>query len=278
MNRQGFTILEILIVSMISLIVVTSAYQLMISQSRLLASQNAVIDSRDSSRRIGTLLSSELRNASSAGGDLYVLNQEYIVLRSYQARGVMCSGTIPFSSSRSLGLQNVDGNFTADSARVYSIENARWSTYDVTDAWNGVDSWTAGSSPVCFWGDSTIAMPRPQAAIKLAGNVDSLATVGVGGSVRVFRPTRYGLFPRNGKWYMGRRVVGGSWELLTGPMHSPANGGLTFTYYDANDVVTADPLLVSHIVLTLRSESDGKVSGSGTRTDSLSMTLSLRNN
>lgn len=282
MNRQGFTILEVMIVSVISLLVVSSAYLLLASQSRLLASQNAVIQSRDINRRVATMLSSEFRNVSSVGGDLYVIEQDSVVLRSFQSTATMCAGSIPFSGARYLGLRNIVGPVSADSARVYSVANDSWSTYNITDMWDAPNAWSAGNSPVCFWGDSTITEPRPQVAIKLAGPVDSLATIGTGANVRIFQRTKYGLYPRNGRWYMGRQIEGGSWENLMGPFLSPANGGLTFSYYDVNDVVTTDPALVSYVELMLQSESTGKVSpngvAGGTRTDSLTMTISLRNN
>ncbi len=284
MNRQnaGFTLVEVLIVTVISLVVLLSVYQLFISQSRLFATQNAVIDSRSTSRRVGTLLSSELRNVSAAGGDLYVIAQDSVVLRSYQSTATMCSGTTPFSGARYLGLRNIDGNVAADSARVYSVTNNSWSSYNVTDAYQGTDVWTTGQSPVCFWGDSTTTEPRPQSAIKLAGPVASLAAIGVGAPVRVFQRIKYGLYPRTGRWYFGRQVGGGAWESLMGPMLSPNNGGLSFTYYDVDSVVTTDPTLVSHVELSLRSESVGQVSPlgntGGTKSDALSMTIYLRNN
>ncbi len=65
-------------------------------------------------------------------------------------------------------------------------------------------------------------------------------------------------------------------------MLSPANGGLTFSYYDVNDAVTTDPTLVSRVEFTLRSESFGQLSaaspGRGTVGDSMTTTVFLRNN
>ena len=47
-NEAGFTIVEMMIVSVLALIVVMAAYQLLVSQSRLLSSQGEMIDARDS--------------------------------------------------------------------------------------------------------------------------------------------------------------------------------------------------------------------------------------
>lgn len=280
-DEAGFTIVELLIVSVLGLVVVMSAYQLLISQSRLLSTQGEMIDARDSSRGAAILLASELRSASASGNDLYVIAQDSLVLRSFQATGVMCSWDTVGVDHR-LGLQNVSGTVpgtVADSASVY---NGSWVVFDVTAAWNGLAAWGLGNMPFCFWGDSTATAPRPQATVELTGSVASLATLEVGNLVRVFRRTKYGLFALDGRWWLGRRVAAGAWELLTGPMLSPANGGLTFAYYDANDAVTTDPTLVSRVEFTLRSESYGQVSaagqGGGTVGDSLTMTVFLRNN
>ena len=64
-------------------------------------------------------------------------------------------------------------------------------------------------------------------------------------------------------------------------MLSPSNGGLTFTYYDANDAVTTDPTLVARIEFTLRAESYGQLSTAGGTggfsEDSVTTTVFLRN-
>ena len=280
-DESGFTIVELLVVSVLALVVVMSSYQLLISQSQLLAVQGEMIDARDSSHGAAILLASELRSAA-ASDDLYVIAQDSVVLRSFQATGVMCAWDSVGIFHR-LGLQNVSGTFPGtveDSAKAYSITDQSWAAFDVTEAWNGALAWSAGGTPVCFWGDSTTAAPRPEAAIELTGTAASLATLGVGASVRIFRRTKYGLFAQDGRWWLGRRVAAGAWELLTGPMLSPANGGLTFAYYDVNDAVTTDPTLVSRVEFTIRSESYGQVSGPGGGTvgDSLTTTVFLRNN
>ena len=73
----------------------------------------------------------------------------------------------------------------------------------------------------------------------------------------------------------------GAWEILTGPMLSPSNGGLTFAYYDSLGVTTTDPALVTRIDFTLRSESYGQVSTAGETggalQDSVTTTVFLRN-
>ncbi len=49
-DESGFTIVELLVVSVLALVVVMSAYQLLMSQSRLLSAHSEMIDARESSR------------------------------------------------------------------------------------------------------------------------------------------------------------------------------------------------------------------------------------
>lgn len=276
-GRRGFTLIELLIVSVLGVVVVLGAYQLLISQSRLLTQQRETIDARDSARGGAALLAWELKGLSPSENDLYVITADSVVLRSFQATGVICThASIGVASA--LGLRQTSGLFTAtsnDSVLAYAVLNNSWAAHDVTSALNGSDAWTV--TPVCFWGDSSTSAPRPEAAI----SIDTLATlVGleIGGPVHAFRRTTYGLSQNDGRWWLSRRVGAGSWEILTGPTLSPTDGGLTFTYYDSNDDVTTDPTAVARVQFTLRSESFGQAGGSlGPVQDSITTTVFLRN-
>ena len=66
---------------------------------------------------------------------------------------------------------------------------------------------------------------------------------------------------------------------VIGPL--PDANGVTFTYYDAAGVVTANPLLVRQIGLSVRSQSMNRIrkgSTTGYAVDSLSTRITLRNN
>ena len=280
-RRRGFTIIELLMVTVLGSVVILGSYQLLISQSRLLTQQRETIDARDSTRGGAALLTWELKGVAASGNDLYVITADSVVLRSYQASGVICStytlaGVNPTSA---FGLRLTSGLFTAtsdDSVLAYSVENSSWAVHGVTSALNGSDAWSV--TPVCFWGDSTTSAPRPEASISI-DTLASLVGLEIGGPVHVFRRTTYGLSQNDGRWWLSRRVGSGAWEILTGPTLSPTDGGLTFTYYDAADAVTTDPTLVARVQFTLRAESFGQASGSlGPVQDSVTTTVFLRNN
>ena len=277
-GRRGFSLVELLIVSVLGVVVVLGAYQLLISQSRLLTQQRETIDARDSTRGGAALLAWELKSVASSGNDLDVITTDSVVLRSFQATGVICSWD-SIAGGSNLGLRQTSGLFTGtadDSVLAYSVLNNSWGVHDVTAALNGSAAWA--SSPVCFWGDSTTSAPRPEASIA----IDTFAShVGleIGGPVHVFRRTTYGLSQDSGRWWLSRRVGGGAWEILTGPTLSPADSGLVFRYYDANDAVTTDPTKVARVEFTLRAESFGQAGGSlDPVQDSLTTTVFLRNN
>ena len=277
----GFTIAELLIVALVGIILVMGIYQLLITQSRALTMQQETIDAQESTRGAAALLAWELRSAAASGGDLYVISQDSVVLRSVRASGVICSW-VEGSGQSKYGLRQTSGVFSGtanDSAMFFSVEDETWAAFDVSAAWTGSAAWTNGT-PVCFWGDSTTSVPRPEASIQ----IDTLATLTnleVGGPVHLFRKMTYGLSTLNGRWWLSRKEGAGGWEILTGPMLSPSDGGLTFAYYDALGVVTTDPTLVARVDFTLRSESYGEISmagqAGGALEDSITASVFLRN-
>ena len=280
-REAGFTLVEFLIVSLVGFIMVMGSYQVLISQSRILAQQQETIDARASSQGGAALLAWELKGLSASGGDLYTITEDSIVVRSAKAAGVICSWTETGSHSR-LGLRQTSGVFTAaanDSVMIFSVINRTWAVFDVADAWDAPPTaWS--QTPVCFWGDSTQSMPRPEAAIRI-DTLATLANLEIGGRVHQFRRTTYGLSTSDGRWWLSRREGTGAWEILTGPMLSPNNGGLAFKYYDQNDAETADPTLVTRVEFTLRSQSHGQVSTAGQTggavEDAVTTTVFLRN-
>ncbi len=134
---------------------------------------------------------------------------------------------------------------------------------------------TAGTLGV---GNCDTGTPAPDIAVEVAvANVpgDTLGVV-VGALFQSFRRVEYGLYPADGRWWLGRKVgAAASYEKLTGPL--AASGGLVFTYRDAAGNVTADPTQVAVIDFVLRAESN-RVSGSAQQLvqDTLATRVALR--
>lgn len=280
----GFTIVELLIGLLIGLAVMFAAYGVMDSQSRLFSATRETSDARGSVRAAAGLLRWELLNLSASGGDVYAAGPTGMTVRSVQGTGTVCS-KVKVGSTYRVGLQQASGFFEAtadDSALVFARADKTWRVVKVTAAWNGNDAWTSGGTSVCFWGDSTTSMPRPQAALELQGDSTALAFIRDGAPLRVFRRTEYALFASNGEWWLGRKIgAAASFDLLTGPMWAPSDSGLVLRYFDATGSVTATPSQIARVDVDLRGRSSGliPVYGSSPRAldDSVSTTVFLRN-
>jgi hypothetical protein len=185
-------------------------------------------------------------------------------------------------------LQLVTGFFEAtadDSALVYSTAGDVWTAVKVSKAWNDSASWASapsgGDMPVCFWGDSTVSAPRPQAAVELQGDSTVLAGLRLGTPVHAFRRTEYGLAQQDGRWWLGRRVgAAGSFDIITGPLLPPGEGGLVFTYYDSTGAVTNKMTEIAEVGIVIRAESLNGTPGAanGMLRDSLTLRVMLRGN
>ena len=115
--------------------------------------------------------------------------------------------------------------------------------------------------------------------IGVGGDTTGIRT---GAPVRGFRSVQYGVYEADGRWWLGRKESSaGMYQKLAGPLRSPANGGLVFSFRDAAGAATTDPLAVHTVEIVVRGESFGKVRGSGgigptVRQDSLRTRAFLR--
>ena len=243
---------------------------------------------RETLRSSLSLLAWQIREIGPGEGDLYAIAPNSITLRSIEGSAVVCS-TQSASGSKRLGLQDASGYFQStvdDSAMVWGTSDAQWHRFDVSQSWNTPSgAWSGAGLSVCFWGDSTTAYPRPQAALEVQGPAADLATANVGSVLRAYRRTEYGLYQGGGRWWLGRRVgASNTWERLAGPLRAPADSGLVFTYRDATGAITNNPTQVHTVDILLRGESESRPARPGSASgnhrpvrDSLSTTVYLRN-
>lgn len=272
---------ELLIVTVLASMVIASAFQLFISQSQLFVIQREVLDVRETLRSSVMLLGSDLRELAASDGDLYSAEADAVVLRSILGAGVICAQASSGANLR-VAIQHVSGIFESsginDTLLAFSLSDNVWTPYLITQVWEGLAARSplGGGTPDCFWGDSPLL---PEITVELEGDPIALARLIPGAPVRAFRRTRYALFEQESRWYLGRRVGDAAgYELLTGPMLSPEDGGLAVRYFDAGGVATTVPAAVVRIELTLRSESAGRSSRTGTQVDSVTTVVFLRNN
>ena len=263
------TLVELMIYMVLASVVMGAIYSVMITQTRAYADQRQMTDARETVSGAGVLLTSELRQLSPSDGDLYFIAPESLAIRSVQSVAIVCAID---QVLRRFALWNLVGELEdfqkkADSAFIFSAGGAgqsddKWEREEIKGFFKA-----AGPLANCEW---TVA----QAADTVVQLDKPMPGVVVGAPFRSFRAIQYGTFLDGGNWWLGRKTPGPgeAYEKLTGPIRSPAAGGLVFKYYDASGNVTAVPADVRTIEIVIRSQSTGQsrqASGLTERTDSL---------
>lgn len=267
-SEAGVTLIELLVYMVVAGIVMASVYQMMVTQSRNFTDQREITDARETVRGAAALLSAELRQVAPADSDLYFMHSDSIGLRSITSSGYLCGWD---KANRRYALWSVAGEIdegTVDSALIYAVATDAW---EVIDIQNLMKPSVAGLG-TCQW--------------SAGGSADTVATVSnasddvqLGAPFRSFRPIQYGMFYEDGRWWLGRKTVGGTYEKLTGPLLSPANGGLVFNYYAIDGATTAVADSVVTVEFIIRSESSGQSiqrDGLSARKDSIRTRVYLR--
>ena len=266
-SEAGVTLVELMIYMVLASVVMGAIYSVMITQTRAYADQRQMTDARETVSGAGVLLTSELRQLAPADGDLYFIAPESLAIRSVQSVAIVCAID---QVLRRFALWNLVGDLEdfqkkADSAFIFSAGGAgqsddKWEREEIKGFFKA-----AGPLANCEW---TVAQ-TPDTVVQLDKPMPGVV---VGAPFRSFRAIQYGTFLDGGNWWLGRKTPGGAYEKLTGPLRSPAAGGLVFEYYDANGNVTAVAADVRMIEIVIRSQSTRKsrqASGLTERTDSL---------
>ena len=275
-GRGGFTLVELLVTLAVASLLAAGAFTILGSQVALYTVQSAKLGTQVSLRTGASMLSWAIQEASATGGDLTTLGTNSVTMRAVHAGGIICS-----TSTQWLGIHDVSGQFAAsDSVLIYSIQDDEWNIVTVA----ATDTTTSGlftKTPDCFWGDTTNA-PNPEVAIDLGGSSTIIDSLLVGSPIRAFHPVQFGLEEVSGRYWLVQRVSGATNpERLAGPLMSPADSGLVFSYYDGDGAATTTPSDVATVGILLKAESREDLSAyvrSGNLADTLRLRVSVRNN
>jgi prepilin-type N-terminal cleavage/methylation domain-containing protein len=272
-DRRGFTLVELLMVIVLGSLVVMAALQVLITNQRTYAAQNAVISGQQSTRMALEVLFNELRELSPPGGDIMMMSEDSLRVRLMRKFGIVCwtDYSIVGLGNFNLRVQNLPGRrFAAqDSVFIFADNEVR---DDDDDVWikSRIVTVDTGVGVTCPQ-DATAATELRFGGLAALFTADS---VGVGAPVRSFQHFTFGLTDYAGDPYLGRRE-GNTWVPIAGPLQ--AGTGLEFVYRDALGAITTTATDVRQIVVRVRSGSGVLNSLGRTVSDSITAWVYTRN-
>ena len=311
-RRAGMTQVELLIALTLLGIVGGAVIGVLVRQQRITARTSALVDTRDHSRFTLATLAAELRGLSSIGGDIAMMTDTSMRIRTNVGTSVICaigagrtSFTIPPTAlvqPPSSGVAVVLTSFVDRISPPTANDTAWVLNPDIPSQapWDSVRVVSPGVTAVnpavgCPRGGTTSFLPAGASEESFTVPVASALPAGVtvGSPVRFTRTVRYTFYrdATDGQWYLGFQNCAGAGgcgtaQPMSGPFLPPTASanttGFRFTYYDSLGAVTNVPRDVARIQITTRASSREAVSaGSGTRsqfvqTDSISVALRNR--
>jgi prepilin-type N-terminal cleavage/methylation domain-containing protein len=268
-DRGGFTLVELIIVTVLGALLIAVSLQVLITNQRTYTAQTAQIKGQQSTRAAMDVLYNELREISAQGGDILAMSSTSLTVRSMRKFGVVCSLTTsnpPVLTVLRTGdwLEGKDSVFVFADNRTATAKDDAWIAVQVTST------------------DTTKACGAQRAQDVNFNGQGSKFTQPTGDSVRIGAPVRnfvqyiYRMVTLDGQSYLGRAVPGAKdTEPLVGPLE--ASSGLEFAYRDANGITTTVPADVRQIVITVRTAS-GVINSVGEPvSDSLTAVIFTRN-
>ncbi len=251
-DRRGFTLVELLIVTVLGALVLAAALQVLITNSRTYSAQSAAITGQQSTRMALEVLFNDLRLVSPQGGDILMMSPDSLRVRLMRKFSRACATNLLMTGTPTMiVLDPGPVDFVAgDSVFVFADKKQ---ADDDDDIWIAARV-TQATVAVC----PQVAIP-PIAGYELrfAGQntlFDIPDSVHNGAPVRSYTTVRFGLITYLGDTYLGRGEGNAALSPVAGPL-LPGTG-LEFVYRDALGAVTNTPTDVRQIVVRVRSESD----------------------
>lgn len=260
-SRRGFTLVELIVVTVLGSLVVLASMQVLITNRRTYTAQTATIAGQQTTRMAVEVLFNELREVSASGGDVLSMSTDSMTVRLMRKFSIVCDtdwsgqpkliviNDFVLNSGEILYIMGGGNSFvTGDSVFVYADNDE---DIDSDDAWI--------SARISALNTTGITCPQDgDAAIELTFNgqasLFNADSVGVGAPVRSYQKYTFGTTTMSGDTYLGRREGTGDYVPVAGPLS--ATNGLQFVYRDSLGAVTTDPTLVSQVEVTVRTGSE----------------------
>lgn len=264
-NRRGFTLTELVVVTVLGALLVMAALQVLITNQRTYTAQTAQIQGQQSTRAAMDILFNELREISAQGGDLVKMGSTALVVRSMRKFGVACA--VSSASPPVIRVLQVGDWFAVKDSVFIFADNLTSTATD--DAW--IEAQITGV-------DTTVSCGANAAQDLQFGGQGGLFTadsVRTGAPIRSHVLYQYGLITYGGEAYLGRRDEGGTTVPMVGPLKS--SNGVSFIYLDSLGSVTTTSTDVRQIQVTIRTTSGAVNSLGETVSDSITALIYTRN-
>ena len=265
-RRAGFTLIELIVVTVLGSLVVASALQILIINQRTYTAQSARIQGQQANRAALDILTNELREISGAGGDIVTMTSDSVGIRSMRKFGVTCS--VDVTSTPLLTVIKVGDWYEVGDSVLIFADNVTDIASD--DAWISGRVTAVDTTKTCASADAQELTFGSQSSVFAADSVRN------GASVRGYTYYTYGTFTFMGETYLGRADTAGTMVPVVGPLK--AINGLQFAYLDSLAAVTNTAANVRLIQVTLRSGGSGVLNSVGNEvSDSVTATIYMRN-
>jgi len=273
--RGGFTLVELIVVTVLGSLVLLAALQVLITNQRTYTQQNAAIQGQQSTRMALDLLFGELREASPAGGDLLLMTPDSVRVRLMRKFGIVCEVDLDVPMVKVLNSTNAErfkGTLDPGGPDSLLLFADNYENDDDDDVWIDATVDEADTLQTCFGGTERATELTFDASDETELQTDS---VRLGAPVRSYLIFTFGPTAMFGEQYLGRRE-GNVWIPIAGPIR-PGPDGLDFEYRDAMGVVTAVPTDVRQIVVKVRTGARVLSAGGGSVRDSITAWIYTRN-
>lgn len=272
-HRRGFTLAEIMLGLVVTVVVTGSIYNLLLATQRVTRAQAQRVMLQSSLRAGSLIVLNELGELSTATGgtadqnDVLTMSPSAITYRAMRGMGFICHlpGATVLRLSRSTFTGHRDPQAGRDRAFVFVPGNA-----ETGDSWVARDIVTVTTAAPCPGGRG------PSITLTLSSS-PALDTLEVGTPVRITELMEFRLYQADGKSWLGARSVsaGEVIQPLLGPLTDVS--GFQLEYLNAAGSPTADRSDVKSIQVRIR----GVVESAGDRAavleEELVTRIALRN-
>lgn len=280
-GRKGFTLVELLMVTVLGSLVVLAAMQVLITNRRTYTAQSAVIAGQQATRMAVEVLFAELRELSPSGGDILAMADDSIRVRLMRKFSYVCdtdwSGeprvtvvkNVVLSGGDTLMIMGGTNRFApGDSVFVFADNDE---DIDSDDAWISASITAMDSTDIVCPIDS---IPAIQLTFQGQAALFDADSVGIGAPVRSYSAYTFGTTTMSGDVYLARRDAA-DYIPITGPLAD--TDGLEFRYLDRFGNATSAEDEVAQIEVVIRTGSEVLNSLGQMVSDSVRVSIFTRN-